>query len=78
VHFKDDSLERFEGDEMPTEAEFVATLDAKRKAAAVPQLEASEEKLRQFSAENKQPSAPVAPPPPAAATPYPPLEPPQR
>ena len=75
VHFKDDSLERFEGDEMPTEAEFVATLDAKHKSAQVPQLEASEEKLRQFSAENKQPAAPVAPPPPAATTAYPPLEP---
>lgn len=78
VHFKDDSLVRFEGDEMPTEAEFVATLDAKRKAAKVPELEAGEDKLRQFAAENKQPAAPAVLPPPAAATAYPPLEPPQR
>jgi len=78
IFFKNDALLRFEGDEMPTEAEFVATLDAKRKSAAIPQLEASEEKLRQFAAENKQPAAPVAPPPPAATTAYPPLEPPQR
>src|SRR4051812_22518566 len=50
VHFKEDALERFEGDEMPTEAEFEATLDSKRKAAKVPELEASEDKLRQFAA----------------------------
>jgi outer membrane protein assembly factor BamE len=78
IFFRDDSLERFEGDEMPTEAEFVATLDNKRKSAQVPPLEASEEKLRQFAAENKQPPAPANPPPPTAITTYPPLEPPQR
>jgi outer membrane protein assembly factor BamE len=78
VFFRDDALDRFEGDEMPTEAEFVATLDAKRRAAAIPPLEASEEKLRQFAAENKQPPAPPAPPPPGSAANYPPLEPPQR
>jgi outer membrane protein assembly factor BamE len=74
IFFKDDALVRFEGDEMPTEAEFVATLAASRKAAKIPELEASEEKLRQFAAENKQPPAPAVPPPPAAATSYPPLE----
>jgi outer membrane protein assembly factor BamE len=78
LFFKDDALLRFEGDEMPSEAEFVATLDSKRKSAKVPELEASEEKLRQFAAENKQPPAPSAPPAPAATTSYPPLEAPQR
>jgi outer membrane protein assembly factor BamE len=78
VYFKDDALERFEGDEMPSEAEFVATLDSKRKSAKVPELEASEDKLRQFAADNKQPAAPAVPPAPAAATTYPPLEQPQR
>jgi len=79
VYFRGDSLERWEGDEMPSEAEFVATLDNKRRGARVPQLEASPEKLRQFAAENK-PAAPAAPAPePApAAVNYPPLEPPQR
>jgi outer membrane protein assembly factor BamE len=80
VFFKDDALERFEGDEMPTEAEFVATLDNKRKNARVPALEASEEKLKQFAADNKPAAGPVAPePPPApAAANYPPLETPAR
>ena len=62
VFFKDQVLERFEGDEMPTEAEFVATLDNKRKDAKVPVLEASEESLKQFS---PAPAAPAQVPPPA-------------
>src|SRR5665647_143149 len=36
VFFKGGVLDRFEGDEMPSEAEFVATLDNKRKDAKVP------------------------------------------
>jgi outer membrane protein assembly factor BamE len=78
VFFKDQVLERFEGDEMPTEAEFVATLDNKRKDAKVPVLEASEESLKQFS---PAPAAPAPVPPPAEPAPsasYPPLEPPAR
>jgi len=76
VFFKGDALERVEGDAMPSEAEFVATLDNKRKGAKVPPLEASEEALNRFSA--GKPATPVAPaaadrPPPAAS--YPPLEP---
>jgi len=76
VFFKGDALERHEGDEMPSEAEFVATLDNKRKDAKVPALEASEETLKQFATPR---AAPVAdtPPAPAAAS-YPPLEPPAR
>ena len=80
VFFRGDSLERWEGDELPSEADFVATLDSRRKGARIPVLEASEDKLRQFAAENKPAPAaapaPAAPPP--AATSYPPLEPPQR
>jgi outer membrane protein assembly factor BamE len=76
VFFKGDALERFEGDPMPSEAEFVATLDNKRKNAKVPVLEASEESLKQFS-----PTRPAAAPqpaqPPAPAN-YPPLEAPAR
>jgi outer membrane protein assembly factor BamE len=80
VYFKGDELDRWEGDEMPSEQEFVATLDNKRKGAKIPELEASEDKLRRFAEENKQPAAPPAPPPapPAAATNYPPLEAPSR
>jgi outer membrane protein assembly factor BamE len=86
VFFKGDVLERFEGDTMPSEAEFVATLDNKRKNAKVPVLEASDESLKQFSA--ARPAAPAASGPAAAAsTPaaepppavsYPPLEAPAR
>ena len=75
VFFKGDALERVEGDSMPSEAEFVATLDNKRKGAKVPPLEANEEALNRFSA--GKPAAPAAAaaalPPPAAS--YPPLEP---
>ena len=77
VFFNGDVLDKFEGDEMPTEAEFVAALDNKRKGAKVPPLEASEEALKKFAAERTP-----APPPPAAQPPvsasYPPLETPAR
>jgi outer membrane protein assembly factor BamE len=49
VFFKGDLLERFEADELPTEAEFVASLDSGRKVSKVPVLEASEESLSKFS-----------------------------
>ena len=45
VFFKGDLLERFEADTLPTEAEFVASLDSGRSNGAVPVLEASEESL---------------------------------
>lgn len=72
VFFKDDQLERFEGDPMPSEAEFVASLDGKRRQAKVPVLEASEEALAKHGRPSA--SAPVAPESPPAKT-YPPLEP---
>lgn len=79
VFFKGDALERSEGDAMPSEAEFVARLDSRRKSAKVPVLEASEETLKAFA--EKSPSAPSAADPvvtaPVPAT-YPPLEAPTR
>jgi outer membrane protein assembly factor BamE len=78
VFFKGDALDRFEGDEMPTEAEFVATLDNRRKDAKVPVLEASEESLMQFSATRPAPAPASAPPEPPARASYPPLEAPAR
>jgi outer membrane protein assembly factor BamE len=79
VFFKGEVLDRFEGDEMPSEAEFVATLDNKRKNAKVPQLEASEESLKQFSSRAPSPTPAQAPAPAAAPVPdYPPLEAPAR
>ena len=72
VFFKGDGLDRFEADELPTEAEFVASLDSGRKSGKVPVLEASEESLAKFA-----PAAQVAEPkalPPLRES-YPPLEP---
>lgn len=73
IFFNNDGLERFEADTLPTEAEFVASLDSGRKNAKVPVLEASEESLKQFPSAPKTAEAPkVLPPLPAT---YPPLEP---
>lgn len=75
VFFKGDDLEKFEGDTMPTEAEFIATIDTKRKFGKVPELEASEEQLaKNQSNVTAKPSAPASPAN-ASAVAYPPLEP---
>ncbi len=80
VFFKNDVLERFEGDAMPSETEFVTRLDSRRKLGKVPVLELSEEQLK--AAEKKSANATAAPATPAPmATPsasYPPLESPTR
>jgi outer membrane protein assembly factor BamE len=75
VFFKGDVLERFEGDELPTEAEFVASLDARRKLDKAPVLQATEEQLRAFQERNAK-TNPTAPTTPTVApnTSYPPLE----
>jgi len=89
VFFKADVLERIEADALPTEAEFVASLDSGRKTGKVPVLEMSAESLKQLPPPAKA-DLPVAPPPmpanppakadlPVAPPPmpanYPPLEP---
>jgi len=80
VFFKGDALDRFEGDEMPSESDFVARLDSRRKLGKVPVLELTPEQLE--ASEKKKPAtsvAPVAVPPAAAsAASYPPLESPAR
>lgn len=79
VFFKNDVLERFEGDAMPSESEFVSRLDSRRKLGKVPVLELTDEQLK---AKEKKPAAasaaPATPPlaPPTAS--YPPLESPTR
>jgi outer membrane protein assembly factor BamE len=81
VFFKGEALERFEGDTMPSESDFVAKLDSRRKLGKVPVLELTEEQLQ---AAEKKPAAtaataPVTPPVAApSATSYPPLESPTR
>lgn len=72
VFFKNDNLERFDADLLPSEAEFVASLDSGRRSGKVPALEASEESLKQFPAAAREPEPKALPPLPAA---YPPLEP---
>ena len=77
VFFQGAAMERFEGDTMPSEAEFVATLDkstGKRKAQS---LEASDAALGKF----QSPPSSVGAAPPVDAVPpvnYPPLESPAR
>ena len=72
VFFKGDALERIEADELPSEAEFVSSLDSRRKTEKVPPLEATEEQLKNFQSRNA--STPPAQAPAAPATNYPPLE----
>ncbi|WP_399685599.1 outer membrane protein assembly factor BamE [Xenophilus sp.] len=50
VFFEGDTLARFEGDEMPAEEEFVATIDTRKKPGKVPPLEASEDQLKKYDA----------------------------
>ncbi|AVO51070.1 outer membrane protein assembly factor BamE [Melaminivora suipulveris] len=79
VFFKDNVLERTEGDEMPSEAEFVASLSSKVANPKVPQLEATEAQLDRIPA-RPAPAAPLDAQPPAQppAMHYPPLEAPRR
>jgi len=71
VFFQGDSFERAEGDEMPSESEFVATLGTRKALPKVPVLEATEAQLARFPGRATPLPAPVLPP---APTSYPPLE----
>ncbi|MCU4121645.1 outer membrane protein assembly factor BamE [Variovorax sp. N23] len=75
LFFKGELLERFVGDEMPSEKDFVAGLDARRFSGKVPELEAPEDQLKKFNPPKKDAtaSAPAAPLPPLPPS-YPPLE----
>lgn len=77
VFFKGNQLERFEADALPTEQEFVASLDTRRKQAKVPKLEASEDDLKKFAPAAAASPEPAATPAASRGTPpdsYPPLE----
>lgn len=78
VFFKGEALERFEGDELPSEMEFVASLDARRKFGKVPPLEATETQLKTFQDKNTPRAPEPTPAPVAPGTTYPPLEGPAR
>lgn len=72
LQFRNDLLSSIEGDELPSEAEFVQRLSRPAPAANVPALEASEEQLNKFPARKAEPAKPL-PSAPLPAT-YPPLE----
>lgn len=78
VYFKDNLLERFEGDAMPSEAEFISRLSNQRKLGKVPPLEATEAQLKAAEkvSATRPGAAPAAAPESTApsATVYPPLE----
>lgn len=74
VFFKGDTLERFEGDSMPNEAEFIAKLDSRRNLGKVPVLEATEEQLSKNSKSGAAPAPAGVPAVSSAVTVYPPLE----
>jgi outer membrane protein assembly factor BamE len=70
VFFDGDRMTKLEADALPSEAEFVASLDSGRKAGTVPVLEMSQERLK-ATAVVAPPAAKPLPPLPAS---YPPLE----
>ncbi len=74
LFFAGDKLERFEGDDLPSEAEFVATLQSQPPSDKLPALEASAESLEKFPPPAAKP-VPAAPAASKAPTDYPPLEP---
>lgn len=80
VFFKGDQLERFAGDSMPSEAEFISTLSNKRVLGKVPVLQATEEQLKAAEKPSLSTAGPGAQadaatmPAGASTTVYPPLE----
>lgn len=71
VFFKDDVLFKVQADALPTEAEFVASLDSGRPTGKVPVLEMTEESLK---ATASPPKPVVSKPLPVLPSSYPPLE----
>ena len=74
VFFNGDAFVRAEGDEMPSEADFVASLKGMKGTPKVPQLEASEAQLAKYPARNNTEAEQAAANLPPAATSYPSLE----
>ena len=74
VFFKGDALERIEGDQLPTEAEFAAKLDNRRPPTKLPEFKASEADLAKFPAKPAPAAGTAQPAAPAAPVSYPSLE----
>lgn len=75
VFFKDDLLERVESDPLPSEAEFVASLESRKRAGKTPVLEASDKSLKDFAERNASSRVQEDPVPVPPIANYPPLEP---
>jgi len=75
VFFKNELVERIEADELPSEADFVASLKSTPVKGPLPAMTASEQALEKFPAPANTDSTSAAPVPSAAPTTYPPLEP---
>ena len=73
VFFEGERFVRAEGDEMPSEAEFVATLGKPQNKLKIPNLQATEAQLSKFPMKPKA-AEPAAPEAPATPRSYPPLE----
>jgi len=77
VYFDGERMVRHEGDPMPSEEEFVATLDPRGKSEPkIPKLEASEDELKKYAPKPKdaaEPGAGAAEPQPPLPASYPPL-----
>ena len=74
VFFKNDQLDRIEGDALPTEAEFAAKLDNRRPPTKLPELKANEADLAKFPSKPVTGASAITAPTPAAPVSYPPLE----
>ena len=75
VYFTGNTLARFEADTLPTETEFVASLDSGRRSGKVPVLQATEESLAKFGPDAKAAAAADPKSLPPLPERYPPLEP---
>ncbi|PRD66708.1 outer membrane protein assembly factor BamE [Malikia granosa] len=74
LFFKRDALERVQADDLPSEQEFVSSLDVRRKGAKVPPLVATEAELKAFAEKNRAAEPEKTVPAAAPAASYPPLE----
>ena len=75
VFFKNNLLDRVEGDALPTEAEFAAQLDRRSPPAKLPELKATEADLAKFPTKPAAPSGESSWAAPMSPVNYPPLEP---
>lgn len=74
VFFEGDALKRVEADDLPSEEEFVASLEVRRSMPRTPALEATPEQLQAFRNQNPPTASTPSPAPLPAPGNYPPLE----